>query len=61
MKTETSTSPRNWLHAILLDWDRTQLLVSFVILGLIALTPLFVNSPYYMGIIILTTLYIFTG
>jgi branched-chain amino acid transport system permease protein len=64
MKTVSKTSvnpPRNWLHSILLDWDRTQLLVSFIILGLIALAPLFVNSPYYMGIIILTTLYIFTG
>ena len=56
-----ATSPRNWLRAILLDWDRTLLLVSFIILGLIALTPLVVDSPYYMGIIILTTLYIFTG
>lgn len=51
----------NWLANILLDWDRTQLLVSFIILGLIALAPLVVDSPYYMGIIILTTLYIFTG
>lgn len=59
---ETSkTSPRNWLQNILADWDKTQVLVSFVILGLIALTPLFIKSPYYMGIVILTTLYIFTG
>lgn len=54
-------SPRAWLRDILLDWDRTQLLISFIVLGLIALSPLFVDSPYYMGIIILTTLYIFTG
>lgn len=61
--TETSGnfSPRAWLRDILLDWDRTQLLVSLIILGLIALTPLVVDSPYYMGIIVLTTLYIFTG
>ncbi len=52
---------KKWTSAILLDWDRTQLLVSFIILGLIALSPLVVDSPYYMGIIILTTLYIFTG
>ena len=57
----SGTSPRRWLRAILLDWDRTQLLVSFAVLGLIALTPLFIKSPYYMGIVILTTLYIFTG
>jgi len=52
---------RNRLYDILLDWDRTQLLVSFIVLGLIALSPLVVDSPYYMGIIILTTLYIFTS
>ncbi|MCB9420018.1 MAG: branched-chain amino acid ABC transporter permease [Ardenticatenaceae bacterium] len=50
-----------WLRDILLDWDKTQLLISFTILLLIALSPLVVKSPYYMGIIILTTLYIFTG
>ncbi len=60
--TKTSdASPRSWLQNILADWDKTQLLVSFVILGLIALAPLFIKSPYYMGIVILTTLYIFTG
>jgi branched-chain amino acid transport system permease protein len=62
--TTTTASPkrgRNWLREILLDWDRTQLLISFLILGLIALAPFFVKSPYYMGIVILTTLYIFTG
>lgn len=57
----TSRRRRNWLHYILQDWDRTQLLISFIILGLIALSPLVVSSPYYMGIIILTTLYIFAG
>lgn len=58
----TSPKPRlNWLRTILLDWDKTQLLVSFIILGLIAFAPLFIDSPYYMGIVILTTLYIFTG
>lgn len=52
---------RGWLREILLDWDKTQLLISFVVLGLIALAPLVIRSPYYMGIVILTTLYIFTG
>lgn len=66
MTTKTSVASignvsRNGLRNILLNWDKTQLLISFIILGLIALTPLFVNSPYYMGIIILTTLYIFSG
>lgn len=55
------TRRRGWLRDILLDWDKTQLLISFVVLGLIALAPLVIRSPYYMGIVILTTLYIFTG
>jgi branched-chain amino acid transport system permease protein len=55
------TRRRGWLQGILLDWDKTQLLISFVVLGLIALAPLVISSPYYMGIVILTTLYIFTG
>ncbi|WP_374687003.1 branched-chain amino acid ABC transporter permease [Promineifilum sp.] len=50
-----------WLQNILLDWDKTQLLVSFIVLGLIALSPLFISSPYYLGIVVLTTLYMFTG
>jgi branched-chain amino acid transport system permease protein len=55
-------SPKlSWPRRILLDWDKTQLLISFVVLGLIALSPLFINSTYYMGIVILTTLYMFTG
>jgi len=53
--------PLNWLRVIFMDWDRTQLFVSFVILGLIALSPLFVGSPYYLGIIVMTTLYAFIG
>ena len=61
----TATTPRSlrpgWFYGILLDWDRTQLLISFIILFLISLSPLVVKSPYYLGIIILTTLYIFTG
>lgn len=60
-KQTTESSSSHWLRGILLDWDKTQLLISFIILSLIAVTPLFVKSPYYMGIIILTTLYIFTG
>ncbi len=54
-------SMRSRFRDIFLDWDRTQLLLSFVVLGLIGLSPLVVKSPYYMGIIILTTLYILSG
>jgi branched-chain amino acid transport system permease protein len=52
---------RKWLHETWIDWERTQMLICFVILGLFALSPLVVRSPYYMGIIILTVLYAFVG
>ncbi len=52
---------RNWLGLLFQDWDRTQMIISLLIFGLIALAPLVVNSPYYMGILILTTLYAFIG
>jgi branched-chain amino acid transport system permease protein len=66
MSTKSSTKTSrgflpDWLRYILIDWDRTQLLISFIIVALIALSPLVVKSPYYLGIIILTTLYMFTG
>jgi branched-chain amino acid transport system permease protein len=66
MKTEPIAFPSNrrsmnWLRSLLADWDRTQLAVSFLIIGLLALSPLVMDSPYYMGIIILTALYAFTG
>ena len=52
---------KSWLRAILLDWDRTQLAICFLLLFLIALSPLVVKSPYYLGILILATLYAFVG
>jgi branched-chain amino acid transport system permease protein len=54
-------SRRSWLRQLLSDWDQTQLLISLVVLALIGVVSLFVESPYYMGIMVLTTLYIFTG
>ncbi len=54
-------SRRSWLRQLLGDWDQIQLLISLVVLALIGVVSLFVESPYYMGIMVLTTLYIFTG
>jgi branched-chain amino acid transport system permease protein len=48
-------------RSIFLDWERTQLLISFVLLALVAMSPLVVRSPYYLGILILATLYAFIG
>ena len=59
---KTSRSSLRNLSIILCgDWDRTQLSISFFLVGLMAISPLFVNSPYYMGIIILACLYAFIG
>ncbi len=52
---------RNWLREILLDWDKTQLALSLLIVGLLALTPLIIRSPYYLGIVILAVLYAYVG
>ncbi len=46
---------------IFYSWDYTQMFVCFVILFLIALSPLVIKSPYYMGIVVMTTLYAFIG
>ena len=52
---------RNWFRGVLLDWDRTQMLICFALVGLLAISPLFISSTYYLGIIILATIYAFIG
>ena len=60
--TKSSNNPiRTWLRDIFLDWDRTQMVICFLLVALLALAPLFIDSPYYLGIIILTTIYAFIG
>jgi len=60
--TTSSRGPiRNWFRGVLLDWDRTQMLICFTLVGLLALAPLFISSTYYLGIIILATIYAFIG
>lgn len=54
-------SLRTWVRSILLDWDRTQLALSIIILALLAAAPLVIDSSYYLGIIILAVLYAFVG
>lgn len=66
MKTETNAPIVKkdrwvWLRHIIADWDKTQLAISLVILGLLAFAPLFIKSPYYLGIVILAVLYAFVG
>jgi len=61
MTTKTPMSLRDRVRDILLDWDKFQLAGSLLILGLIALAPLFVRSPYYLGIVVLAVLYAYIG
>jgi branched-chain amino acid transport system permease protein len=52
---------KNRLLFVFMDWDRTQLVFSLLLLALMALAPLFISSPYYMGIFILTAIYAYMG
>ncbi len=52
---------RSWLSGLLLDWDRTQMLICFFLVVLLAIAPFFISSTYYLGIIILATIYAFIG
>jgi branched-chain amino acid transport system permease protein len=54
-------SVQSWVREILLDWDKTQLALSLVLVALLALAPLLIRSPYYLGIVILTALYAYIG
>jgi len=49
------------LRELVLDWDRVQMVINFVLLFLVALTPFFIDSSYYLGIVILTLIYAFVG
>jgi branched-chain amino acid transport system permease protein len=57
----SSHPTRSWLRQLFLDWDKTQLAISLAIVAVLAVLPLFVQSPYYLGIIILTVLYAYIG
>jgi branched-chain amino acid transport system permease protein len=52
---------RNWLRKLFCDWESTQMVITFFIIAIVAIWPLFNNTPYVMGILILTTLYAFVG
>lgn len=57
------TSPKyKWsLKDIPGDWEAIQFIIGLVIIVLFALAPIFIDSPYYIGVIILTTLYAYVG
>lgn len=57
----TKSPARSLWHTLFGNWDRTQITVSFILVALMAIAPLFVDSPYFLGIIILAALYAFIG
>lgn len=67
MTTHTAATPvahrpsASWWRRLLLDWDKTQLALSLVLVALLAIFPALVQSPYYLGIVILTVLYAYIG
>jgi branched-chain amino acid transport system permease protein len=56
----TKTS-RNWLRYLFVDWDRTQLVISFVLVAVVLGISVITHSPYVLGILILATLYAYVG
>jgi branched-chain amino acid transport system permease protein len=52
---------RNWLVDLLTDWVKTQFVSSLLILLIAAAIPIFVRSPYYLGIVVLTLIYALVG
>lgn len=52
---------RKLMGRVLHNWDRTQMAICFVLLGAVALAPLVIRSPYYIGILIVTVLYAYIG
>ncbi len=62
ISSKSSNNPiRNWFRGVLLDWDRTQMLISFVLVGVLALAPFYISSSYYLGILVLAAIYAFIG
>jgi branched-chain amino acid transport system permease protein len=57
----TKRPSRSLWHTLFGDWDRTQITVSVILVVLMAIAPFFIDSPYFMGIIILAALYAFIG
>jgi branched-chain amino acid transport system permease protein len=57
----TTKTSRNWLRYLFSDWDRTQLVISFVLVAVVLAISAVTHSPYVLGILILATLYAYVG
>lgn len=57
----TKTPARSLTQFLFGNWEQTQLFISLFIVAVVAILPIFVHTPYVLGILILTTLYAFAG
>jgi branched-chain amino acid transport system permease protein len=51
----------SWLRYLVANWDRAQLVLSFILIAIVGLISVITHSPYVLGILILATLYAFVG
>jgi branched-chain amino acid transport system permease protein len=51
----------NWARYFFANWERTQLVISFLLIIMVGLSPLVIRSPYLLGILVLTILYAYVG
>ncbi|HEX9012835.1 MAG TPA: branched-chain amino acid ABC transporter permease [Anaerolineaceae bacterium] len=54
-------SSPNLLKYLFANWDRTQLVISFILIAVVGVLSQVIQSPYFLGILILATLYAFVG
>lgn len=57
----SSVNRKNIRFWFVSNWERFQTLLVIIIFIFLASTPVYIKSPYYMGIIILATLYAYVG
>lgn len=50
-----------WMHVLFGNWERTQLVISFLVVAIAAIIGFTTKSSYVLGIIILATLYAYIG
>jgi branched-chain amino acid transport system permease protein len=61
ISSQPSKKTSNWLAELLMDWTKTQFMFSLLILLAAAVLPIFIRSPYYLGIVVLTLIYALVG
>ena len=52
---------RGFINSVITNWEILQFALSLLLVLLMILTPIFIKSPYYLNIIIMTALFAFIG